>query len=454
MSKQTIGALVLAAGKGTRMCSDRPKVLHEILGEPMLRYVLDAAEQAGLSALTVIGHGAEMVREAFPECNSSFVLQEQQLGTGHALQCAWADVKARGFERVLVVNGDTPLVSADRIASLAQASAQADVAFLTVSLDDPGSFGRVVRNDDGTVAAIVEARDFDPKVHGEVNGEINAGIYSLKVEAVEPLLDLLSDNNASGEFYITDLVGLAVERGMRVEAVEGGRDMTLLGVNCPSELVDAEELLRDRIVRSFLDSGVIVRHPAQAVIGPRVSIEGGCEIVAPVQMVGSTTIGRGAVVGPNCWIKDSTVAAGAEIRPFSHLEQAEVGPECQIGPYARLRPGAVTEQGARVGNFVEMKKARLREGAKANHLTYLGDADVGPGANIGAGTITCNYDGVNKHQTVIGEQAFIGSNTALVAPVTVGRNALVGAGSVITKNVEDDNVALTRAKQKAFTRRK
>jgi len=450
-------ALILAAGKGTRMRSDKPKVLHTLLGEPMLGCVYAALDTLTPEAvLTVVGHGAEGVAKAFPERKADFVLQERQRGTGHALITAWERLMAQSPEIILVVNGDTPLVKPERLAELVNAlrSESADLAFLTVTLDDAGAFGRVVRAEDGSVAAIVEAKDFDAARHGKPGGEINAGIYALKPAAVEPLLERLTDDNANGEFYITDLVSLGVAQGLKVLAIRGGRDETLLGVNSPAELVAAEERLRADIVAGHLAAGVLVRQPAQAVIGPRVILEPGCEVAGPCEILGLSHLSRGAVAGPNVFLKNAQVGENSLIKPFSHLEDAVVQADCQIGPYARLRPGALVEDEARVGNFVEMKKAVLHKGAKASHLTYLGDAEVGAGANIGAGTITCNYDGVNKHKTVIGERAFIGSNTALVAPVSVGEGALVGAGSVITKDVEPGMLALTRSKQKSLPRSK
>ena len=418
------GALILAAGKGTRMRSERPKVLHTLLGEPMLWYVHKALD--GLvpaeTTWTVIGHGADAVRAAFPGRESGFVLQEDQRGTGHALQTAWPRILDSGVAALLVVNGDTPLVPRDGLGALAQAFSDsgAALAFLTVDLDDPGAYGRVVRGPDGQCTAIVEAKDFDPATHGEATGEINSGIYALDVAAVGPLLERLSDDNASGELYITDLVGLAVAEGLGVQAVRGGPNPQLLGVNSPLELARTEELLRMGIVSFWMEEGVTVHQPDSAVIGPRAALSPGCEIFAPCELYGEVLTGAGTRIDSHCVIRDSHVGAGTHVKSFSHVESAAIGPNCQVGPYARLRPGAVLEDGSRVGNFVEMKKARLGKGAKASHLTYLGDAEVGAGANIGAGTITCNYDGVNKHQTVIGEGAFIGSNTALVAPVRVG----------------------------------
>ncbi|MBU1003829.1 MAG: bifunctional UDP-N-acetylglucosamine diphosphorylase/glucosamine-1-phosphate N-acetyltransferase GlmU [Proteobacteria bacterium] len=452
---QGVAALVLAAGKGTRMRSERPKVLHTLLAEPMLDYVytaLDAIKPEAL--LTVVGHGADQLRAAFPERNAGFILQERQLGTGHALQTAWERLMADAPETILVVNGDTPLVSPARLAGLIAEfrAQQADLAFLTVTLDHAGAFGRVVRHSDDSVRAIVEAKDFNPALHGPEKGEINAGIYALRPTTIGPLLGQLSNDNASGELYITDLVSLGIAHGLKVLALRSGRDLSLLGVNSPAELVAAEDLLRQGIVNRHLDSGVLIRQASQAVIGPRVELQPGCELAGPCELLGETKVACGAVIGPHVWIKDSRIGEGSSIKPFSHLEGARVARDCQIGPYARLRPLAVVEDEARVGNFVEMKKATLHKGAKAGHLSYLGDAEIGAGANIGAGTITCNYDGVRKHRTIIGENAFIGSNTALVAPVTVGDGALIGAGSVITKDVAPNTLAITRSKQKNLPR--
>ncbi len=449
-----VGALVLAAGKGTRMHSEAPKVLRTILGEPMLAYVFDALRPLCPGrAHAVVGHGASAVRRAFPDMKDEFVEQTEQLGTGHALQVAWPTLAARGYEHVLVVNGDVPLVTADILAGfLSEALAvQADVAFASIELDDPGAYGRVVRAPSGV--CIVEAKDYDTMRHGPATGEINAGIYLLRLATVGPLLPLLRNDNRGREFYITDLVGLAGKAGLRTRAVNRGRDGALLGVNSPRELVAAEENLRRGIVDGLFDQGVLVRCPDQARIGPRVAVAAGAVVAGPCEIYGDTSIGTGARVASQVWIRDCGLDENCEILPFCHLEGARVGPGCKVGPFARLRPGAVLEQEARVGNFVEVKKSVLRRGVKAGHLSYLGDADVGAGANIGAGTITCNYDGKNKHATIIGEEAFIGSNTALVAPVTIGRKALVGAGSVITHDVPEGMLAVGRGRQTNLRRK-
>ena len=448
------GVLILAAGKGTRMYSDTPKVLQRILDEPMLRYVYDAVlPVCPDSTWTIVGHKADRVRAAFPAQANRCVLQEKLLGTGHALQSAWPSLS--GLTRLLVVNGDTPLLPEKTVRDFLAVceSEDADLAFITLPLDDPAFFGRVIRQD-GRVTAIIEAKDYDPALHGPEPHEINAGIYCLRMRAVEPLLPRLSNANKSGEFYITDLIGLAVSEGLRVIGHNRGNDPRLLGINSPAELVRSEEWLRARIVEEFLDNGVIIRSPHMVRIGPDVVIEKGAEITGPCECYGKTVIGRGSVIASYCRLHSVTVGEDAVIHSFTHAQEASIGPRCAVGPYARLRPGAVLEEESRAGNFVEIKKARLEKGAKVNHLSYIGDAEVGAKANIGAGTITCNYDGVNKHTTRIGQGAFIGSNTALVAPVTVGENALVGAGSVITKDVPDNHLGIARGKQANMPLRK
>ena len=449
------GAVVLAAGKGTRMACDTPKVLVPMLEEPLLRYVYDSLDPLGFDRIwTVVGYGADAVRTAFPGREDGFVLQEEQRGTGHALMAAWKAVLATALDYVLVINGDTPLAPSDALAEFVSGSVLqgADIAFLTLTPRDPGALGRVLR-EDGAVKAIVEAKDYDEALHGPDPGEINAGIYCLKTQAVTDLLPLLRDDNKSGELYITDLVGLGVERGLSVVGLSHGDDPTLLGINTPAELVRSEELVRERIVGAHLAAGAFVRNPSAVRIGPGVAIAPGADITGPCELYGTTRIGPCARVESHCRIVDSEVAQGGLVRAFSHLEGAFVGPGAQAGPYARLRTGAALEEGAKAGNFVEVKKSVLHKGAKVNHLAYIGDADVGAGANVGAGTITCNYDGVNKHATRIGEKAFIGSNSALVAPVSIGDGALVGAGSVITRDVPDGHLALTRAPQKDMPRR-
>ena len=451
-----VGILLLAAGKGTRMHSEKPKVLQPLLEAPMLAFVLHAAHAVcGQAVWTVIGHRADMVEAAFPAEVANFIEQKEQLGTGHALQTAWPALRKAGLSHVVVVNGDTPLVQAETLRTFTQASLEnkADVAFITLTLEDPAGFGRVVRQN-GRVSAIVEAKDYDVTVHGPEPREINAGVYCLRMDAVEPLLAKLNAANKSGEYYITDLVGLGVAAGLAVEGVNLGSDPALLGVNSPAELVRSEELLRQQIVAGHLARGVFVRQGESVRIAPGVRLAPGTSITGPCELYGETTLAAGAVVESYCVLRNATVAEGAVIRSYTHVEDATIGAKTTVGPYGRLRPGAVLEEGVHVGNFVEVKKSLVRKGAKVNHLSYIGDADVGAGVNVGAGTITCNYDGKNKHTTVIGAGAFIGSNTSLVAPLTIGAGALVGAGSVITKEVPEGAMAIARGKQVNLPRKK
>ena len=450
------GALILAAGKGTRMFSDAPKVLQVLLEKPMLAYVYDALEPVlGKHIWTVVGHHADMVREAFPEHEENFVLQEQQLGTGHALQVAWSALCDSKVEHVLVINGDTPLVQAHTLRLFLRESLEknADLAFMTLTLPDPGAFGRVVR-EKGTVTAVIEAKDYTADVFGAETGEVNAGIYCMKVSTVSDLLEKLRSDNKSGEIYITDLIGLAVKQGLNVVGYNGGSDLRLMGINSPIELVRAEEHLRQEIVERHLAAGVVIRSQHQVRIGPDVSIGKGADITGPCEIYGPSRIDGGVRIASHCRLDTCEVGTGTFVRSFSHLNNAQVGKSCIVGPYGRLRTGCVLEDEARIGNFVEMKKTTLGKGAKANHLSYLGDADIGSNTNIGAGTITCNLnDRREKHPTKIGKNAFIGSNSCLVAPVEIGDSSLVAAGSVITKDVPEGHMGLTRAPLRILKRK-
>lgn len=458
MHENNIAALVLAAGKGTRMHSPRPKVLQEILGEPMLHYVYEALEPLfGKDIRTVVGHGRDEVAACFPRWKDGFIVQSQQLGTGHALKESFAALEKMGCESVLVVNGDTPLIGGSPVQGFLHSTTsdmQADVAFMSITLKDPAAFGRVIRTKEGHVRAIVEAKDYNISEHGSHSGEVNAGVYLFRLAAIKDLLDELTNENKSGEYYITDLVDLAAKHGRVVIGYNCGTDPNLMGVNSPKELVQAEFSLRRQIVAGWLNKGVIIHAAESAVIGPDVVLEPGASLYGPLELYGKTHVANGSVIQSNTWIKDSVIASGAMVRSFSHLENAEVGPDCVVGPYARLRPGAKLCSGARVGNFCEIKKSEVGEGSKVNHLTYVGDAVIGSGVNVGAGTITCNYDGKNKHLTTIKDGAFIGSNVALVAPVTVGAKALVAAGSVITKDVPDENLAVARGRQTNIARKR
>ena len=453
-----ITALILAAGKGTRMPSPRPKVMQTLLGESMLALVtatLDAMPRVG-RVCTLVGHEAAMVaaeaeRTATRLGREAFCIeQKEQRGTGHALMVAMPFLEGDGH--LLVVNGDSPLLTSEALDRFLDGAQGADVAFLSLELEDAASYGRVVRKD-GAVAAIVEAKDFDPAIYGpkEDAHEVNTGIYLFSLPAVRRLLPRLTNNNKSGEYYITDLVSLGLADGMDVRGIKAegsGCDANaLLGVNSPVELAVAEELLQKRRNAALLASGVILHGADSVRISPFCVVEPGAEIYGPCEMYGNCRVSFGARILSHCVLRDAVIDGGTDIREFCHIEQAEVRTGAIVGPYARLRPQALVDEKAHVGNFVELKKTHLGKGSKANHLTYLGDAEVGPGVNLGAGTITCNYDGRNKFRTIIGNDCFIGSNTALVAPVTIGDRALIGAGSVIVDDVPADTLALARGRQ-------
>ncbi|MFO7716993.1 MAG: bifunctional UDP-N-acetylglucosamine diphosphorylase/glucosamine-1-phosphate N-acetyltransferase GlmU [Desulfohalobium sp.] len=445
-----IGALVLAAGKGSRMHSSRPKVLHEILGEPMLRHVLRAVAQLSDDQLVVLGHCAEKVQSQLLLPDSAVVWQGEQLGTGHAVQCAWPEIQKRSWRLCLVVNGDAPLLEPSVIQALLHEvySTGAALGFLTLEPEDPSGYGRVIRTPQGGVQAIVEAKDYSALHHGTEAKEVNAGVYALDVNQIGPLLGKLSNSNQQNEYYLTDLVEMAVHSEKQVIALQAGRDTSLLGVNTPQELTACEELLRRRLVHYWQQQGVIIRSAEQVRIGADVEMAPGAEIIGPCSVTGQSSLASQALVSEYCWVHDTQVGPKSIIYPYSHLEQAIIDSECAVGPYARLRRGTHLHPGAKVGNFVETKQAVLGRESKANHLSYLGDCELGEAVNVGAGTITCNYDGHSKHRTVIEDGVFVGSNTALVAPVRIGKDALLGAGSTITRDVPAQTLAVARVRQK------
>ncbi|HSS50861.1 MAG TPA: bifunctional UDP-N-acetylglucosamine diphosphorylase/glucosamine-1-phosphate N-acetyltransferase GlmU [Thermoanaerobaculia bacterium] len=441
-------AVILAAGKGTRMKSALPKVLHEAAGRPLLAWVIDAARAAGCQRiLVVVGHGAERVREVIGGEDLGWVLQAEQRGTGHAL--AQAEAEIPGEATVLVLSGDVPLMNPATLDRLARDAEEGWGAMAVAELDEPGSLGRVLVDNDsgkGAFRAIVEARDATPEELAV--RRINAGLYALPAPDVFTYLRNLKTENAQGELYLTDAVTNAAKDGHPVRLVELADPDEALGVNDRAELAKVHRLLLDRHLQALMKAGVTILEPARTVIEPTVRIGEDTVIHPGVSLLGRTVIGRECVVHQGAWLRDTTVADGVVIEPYSVLDHAEVGDGCRVGPFARLRPAARLQSGARVGNFVEVKNSEIGAGAKVNHLSYVGDATVGAGANIGAGVVTCNYDGVRKNPTEIGAGAFIGSDTMLVAPVKVGAGATTAAGSVVTKNVPDGALAVARVRQK------
>jgi len=441
-----LNVVILAAGMGKRMQSSLPKVLHRIAGKPMLAHVIDQARRLNPGRIVVVvGHGADQVKAAFADQpDLSFVLQSPQQGTGHAVMQAVPQLLDTPESVTLVLYGDVPLVQAQTLQALAQAG-QSGMAILTETLQDPAGYGRIVRNDNGHIQCIVEHKDAT-ETQRSIK-EVNTGILVARTQQLKNWLGRITNDNAQGEYYLTDVVGLAVNDGIAVNSAQPGAPYETLGVNSRVQQAQLERLWQQEQARQLLEQGVTLADPARFDLrgelqcGRDVSIDVGCVFE------GQVVLEDGVDIGPHCVLRNTRVAAGTQIDAFSHLDDAIVGREARIGPYARLRPGADVGDHAHVGNFVEIKKSRLGQGSKANHLAYIGDAQIGERVNIGAGTITCNYDGVNKFQTIIEDDAFIGSDTQLVAPVRVGRGATLGAGTTLTQDAPEGQLTLSRTRQ-------
>ncbi|NVK56754.1 MAG: bifunctional UDP-N-acetylglucosamine diphosphorylase/glucosamine-1-phosphate N-acetyltransferase GlmU [Alteromonadaceae bacterium] len=440
----TFSVVVLAAGKGTRMKSVLPKVLHPIGGEPMVQRIINTAESLEASAVHLIyGHGAEQLKASLHGKAINWCLQAEQLGTGHAVMQAVEHINDN--EDVMILVGDAPLIKAATLQRLMETKAHSDLALLTVNLDDPTGMGRIIR-EDNNIVAIVEHKDATEAQRAIT--EINTGMMMMAGSDLKRWLNALTNQNAQGEYYLTDVIAMAAAEGKTIQAAQPDSPVEVEGINNRVQLARLERTLQRWQAEELMMNGVTLADPERVDI--RGSISTGQDVYIDINTVikGKVTLGNNVHIGPNCILIDCDIADNAVIEANSIIEQASVGQHCSVGPYARLRPGTVMENKAKVGNFVEVKKARLGEGAKANHLTYLGDADIGANSNIGAGTITCNYDGVNKSKTLIGENAFIGSNSALVAPVEIGDGATVAAGSIITGKVPDEALAVARSKQR------
>lgn len=436
--------VILAAGQGTRMRSALPKVLHPVAGNSMLGHVIHSARQLDPQRIhVVIGHGADAVRERLAADDLNFVLQDKQLGTGHAVAQAVPFITA---DTVLILYGDVPLIEVETLQRLLKQAGPEQLGLLTVELDDPTGYGRIVRDASGKVTAIVEQKDADEAQRAITEG--NTGILAVPGKRLGDWTGRLSNNNAQGEYYLTDVIAMAVSDGLIVATEQPDDAMEVQGANDRKQLAELERHYQLRAARRLMAQGVTLRDPARFDVRGEVTVGRDVLIDINVILEGRVVIEDDVVIGPNCVIKDCTLGKGAVIKANSHLDGAVMGEGSDAGPFARLRPGTVLEAKAHVGNFVELKNAHLGQGAKAGHLTYLGDAVIGARTNIGAGTITCNYDGVNKHKTVLGEDVFIGSNNSLVAPVDILSGATTAAGSTITQNVAPAQLAVGRARQK------
>jgi bifunctional UDP-N-acetylglucosamine pyrophosphorylase/glucosamine-1-phosphate N-acetyltransferase len=438
-----LDVIVLAAGQGKRMRSELPKVLHPLAGRPLLAHVLEAARALSpRKTIVVHGHGGEQVRAAFAGHDVEWVAQAEQLGTGHAVREALPRLDGNG--EVLILYGDVPLV---RPASLERlvAAAREGVAVMTAELDDPAGYGRVLRNAAGGVERIVEEKDASAAERAV--REVNAGFMALSASRLRDWLGKIRNRNAQGEYYLTDIIALAVNEGVPVAAVKVEDATEVAGVNSKRELAALERAVQRQWAQRLMDEGVTLADPAR--IDVRGALQCGRDVSIDVNCVfeGSVTLGDRVRVGPNCVLRNVSIAAGSEVHAFSQLEDSQIGARCRLGPYARLRPGSALADEVHVGNFVEVKASRLGPGAKANHLSYIGDAEVGARVNVGAGTITCNYDGAAKHRTVIEDDCFIGSDATLVAPVRIARGSYIGAGSTITQDTPAGQLTVGRARQ-------
>lgn len=438
--------VVLAAGKGSRMKSRLPKVMHPLAGKPMVQWAVDAATQSGANQVhLVVGFGREFIEGAVSAPNVQFALQEAQLGTGHAVAQALPAVK--DSDVIVVTYGDVPLLKADTIAQLAAVAESGHLALLTEVVDDPSGYGRIIRDEtSGAVISIVEHKDASDAQRAV--REINTGVMAAPAAQLREWLPQLSVNNAQGEYYLTDIVALAVAAGVPVYALHPAEGLETTGVNSRQQLAALERAVQRRQVDALMAAGVGFADPSRVDIRGELVAEGDVFIDVNCVFEGRVTVQAGAVIGPHCVVRDSVIGCDCRVESHSVLEGSRLGEGVVAGPFARLRPGTALGARAKVGNFVEVKKSQVGEGSKINHLSYVGDADIGSGVNVGAGVITCNYDGANKHLTSIADGAFIGSNCSLVAPVDIGANVTVGAGSVLTQSVPDEHLAVARGRQR------
>ncbi|WP_291992495.1 bifunctional UDP-N-acetylglucosamine diphosphorylase/glucosamine-1-phosphate N-acetyltransferase GlmU [Candidatus Accumulibacter sp. ACC003] len=439
--------VILAAGQGKRMHSNLPKVLHEVAGKALLAHVIDAARSLTPQTICVVyGHGGDALRASIDAPDLLWALQEPQLGTGHAVQQAMPQLS--DAQTTLVLYGDVPLIQAATLQSLVHAARDA-LAILTVDLINPGGYGRIVRNAAGEVLRIVEQKDATAEERAIC--EVNSGIIALPTARLAEWLRGLSNDNAQQEYYLTDVVGMAVIAGVPIRTVSAQGEWEVLGVNSKVQLAELERIAQRRTADRLLEQGVRLADPAR--LDVRGELLCGRDVFIDVNCVfeGKVVLDEAVEIGPCCVLKNASIGAGTRLAAFTHIEDAIVGPDGVIGPFARLRPGTELAAGVHVGNFVELKNTKVAAQSKANHLAYIGDAIIGSRVNIGAGTITCNYDGANKFKTVIEDDAFIGSDTQLVAPVTVGRGATLGAGTTLTRDAPPDTLTLSRARQVSIT---
>jgi bifunctional UDP-N-acetylglucosamine pyrophosphorylase/glucosamine-1-phosphate N-acetyltransferase len=437
--------IILAAGKGTRMKSSVPKVMHPLAGKPLVQHVIDRARELSASKIhLVVGHGAQLVESALAATDITFSVQAQQLGTGHAVLQAVDKLQAEA--RVLILYGDVPLIRADTLAQLSELAGDTSMGLLTVNLANPTGYGRIVRSSNGVVTAIVEQKDATPEQLLITEG--NSGVMAVTAKQLRRWLPQLSSLNAQGEYYLTDVIALAAAEQTDIKTILASNEIEVLGVNDRAQQAQLERAYQLMQAQKLMQQGLTLLDPNRFDVRGNLTVGQDCIIDINCIFEGDCVLGNGVEIGPNCVFKNAHIGDGTHIYANTTVEDSQIDAACSVGPYARLRPGTHLKTQAKIGNFVETKKAVIGEGSKVNHLSYIGDAFLGDDVNVGAGTITCNYDGVNKHITQIGNNCFVGANSTLVAPIKVGDNATIAAGSTITTSVHKDELVVARTRQK------
>lgn len=443
----SLSIIILAAGQGTRMRSNKPKVLHTLAGQPLLRHVYKTASSLDQVKINIVyGHGGEQVPEVCQDFNASWVQQEQQLGTGHAVQQALPNVDDE--DKVLILYGDVPLISKTTLVELTNAASETGFSLLTAEFESPLGYGRIIRDDSDNVISIVEEKDANDE-QKEVN-EINTGFMAVKGELLKKWVNSLDNQNAQGEYYLTDIVELAVKDNVNVIPVSVDSIEEVQGINTRGQLAKAERQFQLEQAKSLMDKGLGIIDPTRFDLRGELDVGRDTEIDINVVIEGNVKLGNNVTIGANCFLKDVVVADDVHVLPNTMIDNAIIGTGSRIGPFARIRPDTTLAEDVHIGNFVELKKTEVAKGSKVNHLTYLGDSIVGTETNIGAGTITCNYDGANKYQTIIGDNVFVGSDVQLIAPVKVNNGATIAAGTTISKDVAENELAITRTEQKSI----
>jgi len=435
--------IILAAGQGTRMQSDLPKVLHAVAGKPMMAHVLETAKKLAPEKVhVVIGHAGEQIKNHFSDHAINWCVQEEQLGTGHAVQQAMPNINAQ--QNILILYADVPLLSESSLQLLTKQLTKKDIVLLSAIVDDPTGYGRIVR-DSNKIQRIVEEKDADEST--QKIKEINTGILACNAEVLEKCLSHLTSDNAQGEFYLTDCIEIGVSLGHSVEAIVCEDFEEVSGINNKQQLAQIERTYQLRVAKQLMQQGVTLMDPARFDVRGSLNVGKDVEIDVNALFIGDNTLGDNVKIGSNAVIINSTINSSTRIHANCHIENAIIGNNCELGPFARIRPDTILDENIKVGNFVEIKKSKIKSNSKINHLSYIGDSELGKNVNIGAGTITCNYDGANKHSTIIGDDVFVGSDTQFVAPVSIADGSTIGAGSTITKNTPKDKLTLSRSKQ-------